>query len=206
MTKIRLYKMTHATGFAPNHKGDVLTLATCKSYIRKVAKVGDYIAGLTSSNKEGGNTTVGNEKLIYLMKVNEIITFKEYWKKYPGKRGPYGLGDNIYEYDITERKNYRQHDNGNHFEKDKDSDLISENVLISKEYKYFGRTNPLDISSFKPYLNIPKYCAPYGFISENEKVDEFIKYVMAQNAVSDIEYFLNKKSDSSSKCGTKNNK
>lgn len=197
--------MTHATGFAPNHKGDILTLATCKSYIRKVAKVGDYIAGLTSFHKQGGNTKVGNEKLIYLMRVNEIITFKEYWEQYPEKRDPYGIGDNIYEYNINERKNYRQHDNGNHFEKDKDSDLISENVLISREYKYFGKTNPLDISDFKAYLKIPKACACYGNISENEKIDEFIKYVMSQNAVSDIEYFY-KESDNRSKCETKNKK
>ncbi|MDR0867804.1 MAG: hypothetical protein LBP75_04920 [Planctomycetota bacterium] len=42
MTKIRTYKMTHATGFAPNISGGVLTLAACKPGIREHAQIGEW--------------------------------------------------------------------------------------------------------------------------------------------------------------------
>ena len=48
VTTIRSYKMTTATGFAPNYYGDILTLATCKSGIKKTARIGEWIAGFTS--------------------------------------------------------------------------------------------------------------------------------------------------------------
>ena len=65
------YIITRDFGFAPNPFHGILTLATCKPKIRKAAQVGDYLMG--NSNKASGN------KLIYMAKVDEILTFDEYW-------------------------------------------------------------------------------------------------------------------------------
>ena len=50
MERLYSYKMSHDNRFAPNPLFGVLTLATCKPQLRKNAKVGDWIAGWTSSH------------------------------------------------------------------------------------------------------------------------------------------------------------
>ena len=186
--KIRAYKMTHATGFAPNHDCGILTLATCKPGIRKKAEIGEWIAGFTSTEKTAGGTPRGQEMLIYLMKVTDKMTFDEYWKKYPQKRPEYSeLGDNIY---FLEGNSYKQTDKTNyHTEKQvRDKDLSSDKVLISTEFKYFGKENPLDISEYRGFIKIPYGVSRWGNESSNEKVEEFIDFVMKQEAKSDIDY------------------
>ena len=71
--KIITYKMTHATGFAPNHDCGILTLATCKPGVREKAEVGDWIAGFTSTAKNAGKTPRGQET--ENEKVAEFIDF-----------------------------------------------------------------------------------------------------------------------------------
>lgn len=71
MLKAYSYIVARDYGFAPNPFYGVLTLATCKPGIRKSAGVGDLIIGC--SNKAHGN------KLIYVAKVSEILTFDQYW-------------------------------------------------------------------------------------------------------------------------------
>ena len=83
MERLYSYKMAHDNRFAPNPLFGVLTLATCKPQLRKNAKVGDWIAGWTSLHVAHTPTPVGEERLIYLAKVSEKLTFAEYWEKYP---------------------------------------------------------------------------------------------------------------------------
>lgn len=71
MSKVFSYIVARDYGFAPNPFYGVLTLATCKPVIRKTASIGDFIIGC--SNKALGN------KLIYMAKVSEILTFDQYW-------------------------------------------------------------------------------------------------------------------------------
>jgi len=185
--KIRAYKMTHATGFAPNHDCGILTLATCKSGIREKAEIGEWIAGFTSTEKTAGGTPRGQERLIYLMKVTNKMTFDEYWKKYPQKRpNKYSdLGDNIY---FLEGTVYKQTDKAKYHtgKEDQDKDLTSDKVLISTEFKYFGKENPLDISEYREYIKIPYGVSRWGCESSNDKVAEL--FVMKQEAKSDIDY------------------
>ena len=99
------YKMTNDSGFAPNPFYGVLTLATCKPKIRLLRKENDYIAGFTS--KRLCDDEVGQERLIFLMKVTKKLTIEQYYKdadfqcKIPSYNS--GLiaktGDNIYEPD-----------------------------------------------------------------------------------------------------------
>lgn len=83
--KVFCYKMTCDTGFAPNPFYGVLTLATCKPNIRRVAKPGDWIAGFTGKPLNP-KQKVGEEKLVYLAKITGKLTFAEYWQLFPEKR------------------------------------------------------------------------------------------------------------------------
>jgi len=84
--KLYSYVMVSDTGFAPNPFDGFCTLACCKPNIRRTASVDDWIVGT------GSNGTVGNDKLIYAMKVTEKTDFDIY---YHDKRFHNRL-DNIY--------------------------------------------------------------------------------------------------------------
>lgn len=147
------YIITRDFGFAPNPFHGILTLATCKPKIRKAAQVGDYLMG--NSNKASGN------KLIYMAKVDEILTFDEYWSdvrfqcKKPVMNGSFKTlyGDNIYHHDDGEWIQANSHhslDNGlvNHANLKKDTG-ITDRLLICREYFYLG-TSMIDISDRFP--------------------------------------------------------
>ncbi|MBR4452653.1 MAG: hypothetical protein IKS33_00170 [Bacteroidales bacterium] len=150
------YKMTHDTGFAPNTDHGVLTLATCKPRIRKCAKEGYWISGWTSNDVQGKQEKFSfedkDQRLIYIAKVSEVMKIEDYWHRYRDKRpkklsdGTYDKGDNIYEPDDSEELHFRQLPNGGgHVEKNKARDLSGLNVLICKEYYYFGVENAVKI-------------------------------------------------------------
>jgi hypothetical protein len=233
MKKIRTYKMTHATGFAPNIDGGILTLATCKEHVREAAKEGDWIAGFTS--KELNDDAMGEERLVYLMQVSKKLTYDEYWQKYPEKRPDKSnyFGDNIYTTNpdgykfvsMTDEakkqrkeedkkyknyeKNYNKYfqiENKNPMGELMPIDLMSEWVLVSTKYKYFGKTNPLDVSKFKGTkkegVHVPTSQAGYGWISENEKVQEFIDFVMSQKTTPDIDCSTPKSNSKKSSCSS----
>jgi hypothetical protein len=143
---MRLYSyiIKHDTGFSPNPFHGYCTLACCKPVIRRTAKKGDWVVGLTP--KEHGNG------IVYLMRVDEEpISYTEYWqdKRFKAKKPRYNdgilskCGDNIYE---PEGSGYRQlqsaHSNGElENPKMKARDLRGHQVLISKTFAYFG-ANP----------------------------------------------------------------
>jgi hypothetical protein len=147
--KIYSYIVNHDTGFAPNPFYGYCTLANCKPKIRKTAEIGDLIFGLSCKAR--------NNYLIYAMKVNEKLTFREYFNdnrfmqkkpKFNEKKVICKCGDNIYE-PISENV-YRQlqsmHSLNRSCEEDlknKKKDLSGEYVLISNEYVYFGRKGPV---------------------------------------------------------------
>ncbi len=95
MNRLYAYIVRWDDGFAPNPFHGVLTLACCKRVIRRVAQVGDYIVGLSSTP---------DNHIVYAMRVSETITFDEYWRdpRFLVKRpdmsagGIEALGDNIY--------------------------------------------------------------------------------------------------------------
>lgn len=141
------YIVKHDTGFSPNLFHGCCTLACCKPAIRRTAKKGDWVIGLTP--KEDGN------RIVYLMRVDEPPeTFAEYWqdKRFKAKRPRYDAdvvakcGDNIYE---PQGSGHRQlqsmHSNGlleNH--ENKAHDLGGKYVLISETFAYFG-SQPLEL-------------------------------------------------------------
>lgn len=98
MARVYSYVIDHDVGFAPNPFHGLCTLAACKPQIRRTAQVGDYIVG-TGSKPSG---RIG--RLVYWMRVGEIIDFTEYWtnprfaRKRPQMNGSLMQqhGDNIY--------------------------------------------------------------------------------------------------------------
>lgn len=96
--------MDHDTGFAPNVGYALCTLSGCKkNTIEKWAKKGSWVIGI------GGNNTGKANKLIYIMKVDENLTYKEFRKRYPVKS------------------------------KYLNTKTAGPNVLVSKEFYYFGK-------------------------------------------------------------------
>lgn len=141
------YKLDHDYGLAPNPHGGYCTLAVCKSSIRrnKNIEIGDWIIGT-------GSVALGRlHHLIYAMKLEEKLTFQEYWEdprfeyKKPRLNGSLVqlYGDNIYHLDLSTKKWIQENaahslksgePNTDHLERD----VSGEYVLISKEYYYFG--------------------------------------------------------------------
>ena len=180
--KLYSYKMKHDNRFAPNPLFGVLTLATCKPAMRRNTKIGNWIAGWTSKQLKDSPTEVGKEKLVYLAKVTQKLSFAEYWEEYEQKRPVktedtkviQRYGDNIYKPNPTNPKEFIQIENNFHGKDKMDKDLRGEYVLICEEFYYFSRLSPLDIPvELRP--NIPKVQTSYGVITKDAA--EFINYV-----------------------------
>lgn len=131
------YVVVDDTGFAPNPFHGYCTLATCKPQIRLHAQPDDWILGMGSAQN------VGHGKLIYAMRVDEVLTFDEYSRdkrfqakvpKIPGTPEQ-ECGDNIYRLAAgkwNQCKSFHRPDEMQH-------DLNGQNVLISEHFFYFGQ-------------------------------------------------------------------
>ncbi len=147
MIRLFAYKQTHDTGFAPNPFHGVCTLATCKWMIRRCKKKGDWIAGFSSAELTRGETQVGEERLIYLMRVEDVVPLERYFvepcfaAKHPSHPDDatasrvQGVGDNIYEW---RDEGWFQHPNRSHGPEWKLKDTRGKNALVSTEFYYFG--------------------------------------------------------------------
>ena len=164
--KLRSYKMTHDTGFAPNICGNTLSLATCKPKIRQICNIDEWIAGFTSKKVNGKQ--VIEKRLIYLAKVSDKINFAEFWHYFEHKRpNRVENGDNIYK---PSGKNYEQMPNAHHGEFCKENDLKADNVLLCYEFYYFGAGNALDLGNLLAKINVPQKQAPHGRITEDVEI------------------------------------
>ena len=138
------YVLRWDTGFAPNPYFGICTLATCKPGIRKSAEPGDWVAGIGSTQ----NQLEG--RLVYAMRVEEKMSFDEYWtdprfaEKKPNLKGgrEQCCGDNIYHQTpdgewVQEKSLHRCSDcSPNHYHVDRDTSVPS--VLASKSFAYYG--------------------------------------------------------------------
>lgn len=153
--------MDHDYGLAPNPFWGFMTLAVCKGHIRsnKNLKLEDWIIAT-------GSKKLGFEKnLIYAMKVEQIITFDEYWSnskygcKKPILNGTLAqmYGDNFYHTEadgriIQEPSAHSNPDlsiNTKHTKADSDGKY----VLISKDFYYFGDTAPVIPQDFQNVIS-----------------------------------------------------
>ena len=72
--KLYSYVIPRDYGFAPNPYFNYCTLATCKPVIRRCAQLGDWVAAF------GAAGSPVHEKLVVLMRVEETLSFDEYWE------------------------------------------------------------------------------------------------------------------------------
>ena len=134
--KLSAYIVKHDGGFAPNPFGRVCTLACCKPTIRRNAEPEDIVIGT-------GSVSSGlSGRLVYAMRVNEVLPFDEYWVRYPSKRpsldSPVKMrGDNVWHSDAS--GNWHCAPGAIHDESNRNRDLRGRNVLISSDFFYFGR-------------------------------------------------------------------
>jgi hypothetical protein len=181
------YKIDHDFGLAPNPFWGYCTIAVCKSNIRKnkKLKIGDWIIGT------GTKKIKKFHHLIILMQVEEILPMKDYWNdsrfqlKKPVINGSLVqmYGDNFYHFDKNTNSWIQEnsaHSLENGFPNDKHlkRDTGGENVLISKNFYYFGNDCPIIPEE---YLEV--CCEARDFKSTaipTEIADQFVRWVKAK--------------------------
>ncbi len=140
------YVVAKDAGFAPNPFRGCCTLACCKPMIRKAARVGDLIFGLSSRC----------ESLVYAGRVARILDNRSYWEaaEFRGKRPDWGsrrivdrVGDNIYEPRPDESFTQHRSAHWNHVEDRPDlrhvrRDTGPDAILAMPDFVYFGGDGP----------------------------------------------------------------
>ncbi len=173
------YKITRDYGFAPNPYFGYCTLATCKPKIRNACNIGDWIIGF------GGLNTIVPNKLVYLMQVNEKMSFDEYWddqrfqNKKPdfNKNLKYCYGDNIYHKDesgnwLQENSHHSLNDGINYINLNHDTKVNK--LIISQNYWYFGE-NAINICDELSVI-IPKNRGHRRFV--DPEAEEYITLLL----------------------------
>ena len=133
------YIVKYDLGVAPNPFGEYCTLAICTpNHMGVKLNKGDWIMGT--------ETAARGNKLIYAMKVDEVLSFDRYYNdprfeyKKPRKDGTWveQSGDNMYFKDETGV--WRQHPTIHHTSpEDMKKDLRYPKVFIAKWFYYFGK-------------------------------------------------------------------
>lgn len=180
------YKLDHDYGFAPNPFHGTMTLATCKSGIRKNKNlhIGDWIVGL-------GSKAMGNiHHLVYAMKLEEKITFDQYWAdprfqcKKPVLNGSLVqmYGDNVYHTDAETGKVIQENCahskaggavNKGHYKRDVDGKF----VLLSKTFYYFGDCAPLIPAEFDYIYKVGRSLKYKDLVDKDEKIQNFANWI-----------------------------
>lgn len=182
------YVIKRDYGFAPNPFWHICSLATCKPQIRERALKGDWIAGFGAAN-----TPISRE-LVFLMRVDEICTFDEYWEdsrfevKKPCFDGNYQqcYGDNIYHHIdnewVQENSHHSYADGIN--QNNLLHDTRIDRVLLSFHYWYFGE-NAIELPD--EYSEVVAIGRPYKKLSEDICTDVInwiaCQYTMGQHGL-----------------------
>lgn len=177
---LHMYTMTADSGFAPYVTKDWISLACCAGPVRKDTKIGYFVLGVAGKTMKG----VKQHTPIFLMKVDEKLTFDEYYKdlRFIGradniyrKKGEEYIQDRRY---VKDKRYIKEHEGENDARK-------SEYVLLSRNFYYFGdywKKNE-DIYKFTK-----AFCSKIGFrhtgggqykkLSINKKyVRDFLDYI-----------------------------
>jgi hypothetical protein len=184
MADLHTYIVAYDSGFAPNPFNGYCTLSTCKPEIRKHAAIGDWIIG-TGSNRK---TIKRGGYLVHAMRVNEILSYEEYWndirfqKKKPNLNGSYKMacGDNIYyrfdDGDWQQLNSYHSKEDGSPNSDHINRDTRVNRVLVSSDFVYFGAEGP----------KIPDHLTDLGIVLSGRGR----KKVSNQNAIKELEFWL----------------
>jgi hypothetical protein len=135
-------------GAAPNPFRGLCSLAICKPGIRRTARKGDWVAGLGSRAAPSGDL---GGRLVYAMCVEEVLSLQEYDRRAPAD-WPHRI-PNTLSADLSERLGDCIYDYSRgapflrpavHGPENRATDLGGKNVLLSRDFYYFGsRAIPL---------------------------------------------------------------
>ncbi|MFD1603357.1 hypothetical protein ACFSJW_12455 [Flavobacterium artemisiae] len=178
------YKIEHDFGLAPNPFGSYCTLAVCRPTIRgnKNLEIGDWIIGTGSAKLKNLH------HLIYAMKVEEKLTFNEYWNdprfnyKKPQIKGSLVqiYGDNFYHQDSITQK-WIQEDSAHSFQDGSPNpghikvDTDGKYVLISKTFYYLGDNSILIPENLRDICSNGRNMK--GPSIDIKNADNFIKWI-----------------------------
>lgn len=137
------YKLVRDFGFAPNPFDGLCTLANCKPQVRSAAKLGDIVIGC------GSPALNLPEKVIFAMRVDEKLTFDEYWRdpRFSGRKPRFNgsrrhcYGDNIYHREDgqwVQEDSHHSYDGGAVNYENLSRDTNSEAVLLGRDFVYWG--------------------------------------------------------------------
>lgn len=188
MPGLYVYVVPYDGGGAPNPFHGFCTLATCKPQIRKKAQVGDWVVGI--SPKQKGK----NRRLVYAMRVKEILTYDEYWDdpRFRHKRPKWTnipkerCGDNYYHRSSDgswiQEPGYHSNEDGSQNMYHTRKDTKVNRVLISKAFAYYGNNSieiPDDLCNGDNYVILRCGRGHRCNFSENFKQD-FIDWLEPQ--------------------------
>lgn len=103
---------------------ELLTLSCCGKNVRRMASLGDYVLGI-AGNLFGERAN----KLLWIGKVEDVLTKEDYFEKYPNRP------DNYY---TKENGIYVMKENPFHDATNQSSDLNPANTLLFNDFLYFG--------------------------------------------------------------------
>jgi hypothetical protein len=161
--RVYSYVVARDYGFAPNPFHGWCTLATCKPRLRRSAQPDDWVVGTGTGTKGRAGF------LVYAMRVDEALTFDQYWRdprfrrKRPDLRASrkVAFGDNIYR--RARDGSWRQlpshhsfHDGGAN-PANVATDTSIDRVLAGRHFVYFGGLGPA----------IPGHLRKFGADSED---------------------------------------
>lgn len=139
LVKIRQYTLAVNTGFAPccfrhSRRGyistELLTLANCMADMRRVAEIGEWVAGITPSRM--------TNRLAFLMRVDGEYTRADYWHIFQGSRL-----DCIYRPNLDSPSGFDQLPNPWHGRTEKAKDLKCNRILWSQTFFWFAQSYDL---------------------------------------------------------------
>lgn len=161
-------------GLAPNPFGGYLTLACTQADMRRTAQVGDWLMGT------GAPRGIGELRLIYAARIDEKLSLQQYRDdqrfqfKIPGPHyAPWGWrGDNLFQ--ATDNGQWQTSDSEFYDLDQLAEDVLGENVLISREFWYFGISAPLLPKRFKDLLQQGRN---YKTISHQPMIKDFLGWL-----------------------------
>ena len=188
--KLFSYVIPRDYGFAPNPYFNYCTLATCKQIIRNRAQIGDWIAAFGSAKSSV------RQKMVSLMRVDEILTFDEYWEdsRFKNKRPVFNkgmihmYGDNIYHHvegEWIQENSHHSHMDGSTNYANLARDTSTDRVLIAAEFYYFGN-NAIELP--EKFSNFIWKGRNHGVYNDQGLINEFIDFIRSnyENGINGI--------------------
>jgi hypothetical protein len=154
--KIYVYKMTTDNGGAPCvWGGDLLSLAICKPQIRRGAKERSIIFGFGGKDYE--------ERLLYIAVVTSKLINGDYYRD---EAGYTNRSDCIYQFDgdgkTAKRKAKAIYHKPDDLDHDVGKDFKRGHVLLSRDFRYFGKRGTYDYKNRPEYTLIKKLVEGMG--------------------------------------------